>query len=127
MCSTTITEFLAMEQPKRTLSHIFPGSWISHNFEIWIGQEQDNVSWDYLSKVRRDLVRFTKESGSDPALTAAWRELYIAEGSDWNWWYQGEARTGSDNPFDKLYLTHLQNVYKLLKKPLPDFLKISIA
>ena len=127
LSSTTISGYLSAEPPKRTLSGIFPGSWINHNFEIWIGQEQDNISWEYLSRVRKDLVRFTKEFGRSPAITEAWRELYIAEGSDWNWWYQGKARTGGDNPFDKLYLTHLQSVYKILKKPVPDFLKISIA
>ena len=128
ICSTTITDYLSLEPPERTLTNIFPGSWINHNFEIWIGQEQDNVSWEYLAKVRKDLVKFGKETGSNrAAVTEAWRELYIAEGSDWNWWYQGKAHAGNDNPFDKLYLTHLQNVYKLLKKPVPDFLKISIA
>ncbi len=128
VCSTRITDYLSVEPPKRTLSRIFPGSWINHNFEIWIGQEQDNVSWEYLAKVRRDLVKFSK--GAVPGsieLSAAWRELYIAEGSDWNWWYQGRVRQGGDNPFDKLYLTHLQNVYKLLKMAVPEFLKISIA
>jgi alpha-amylase/alpha-mannosidase (GH57 family) len=124
VCSTTISDYLSFDPPKKVLSNIFPGSWIHHNFEIWIGQEQDNVSWEYLARVRKDLVKFTKESGMNEQ---AWRELYIAEGSDWNWWYQGKAHIGSDNPFDKLYLTHLQNVYKILKKTIPDFLKISIA
>jgi len=132
--STTVNEFLELEQPKKTLSNIFPGSWINHNFEIWIGQEQDNLSWDYLDSVRRDLVKFTKEFQKQPdggldssKVSEAWREFYIAEGSDWNWWYGGKAHTGADNPFDKLYRTHLKNIYRLLKKPIPDFLKISIA
>ena len=129
ICSTTISEYLSLEPAKKALSNIFPGSWINHNFNIWIGDEQDNVSWAYLAKVRKDLALFSKEAGgtASSAVAAAWRELYIAEGSDWNWWYQGKARAGGDNPFDKLYLTHLTNVYKLLKKPVPDFLKISIA
>ena len=132
LSSTTITDYLSLEPPKKTLTNIFPGSWINHNFEIWIGQEQDNVSWEYLARVRKDLVRFTREAAkrADPdssAVTQAWRELYISEGSDWNWWYQGKAHAGNDNPFDRLYLTHLQNVYKLLKKPIPEFLRISIS
>ena len=128
ICSTTITDYLSLEPPKRTLSNIFPGSWINYNFKIWIGQEQDNLSWEYLARVRKDLVKFAKEAGhKSSAVTKAWRELYIAEGSDWNWWYQGKAHAGNDNPFDKLYLTHLRNIYKLLKKPIPEFLKISIA
>ena len=90
------------------------------------------MSWDYLGWVRKDLVKFTKEAQDDPTANAdgiakAWRELHIAEGSDWNWWYSGKAHSGNDNPFDSLYRTHLKNIYRLLKKPIPDFLKISIA
>lgn len=127
----TISGHLQMEPPQKTLNRIFPASWINHNFKIWIGEEQDNVSWDYLGMVRKDLATFTKEiqarSSSDEGLRKAWKELYIAEGSDWNWWYGGKAHRGADNPFDKLYRAHLKNIYKALKKPIPDFLKISIA
>lgn len=130
--STTISEYLELEPPKRTISSIFPGSWINHNFQIWIGEEQDNLSWEYLGKVRADLVKFTKEFHKNPdrdgsKIKEAWRSLYIAEGSDWNWWYGGLPRRGGDNPFDKLYLMHLKSIYRFLKKPIPDFLKISIA
>jgi alpha-amylase/alpha-mannosidase (GH57 family) len=130
--STTVSDFLEIEPPKRALSDIYPGSWIDHNFRIWIGEEQDNVSWEYLAMVRKDLERFTREFHKDPKkdgirLADAWRELYIAEGSDWNWWYGGKAHNKGDNPFDGLYRTHLRSVYKFLKKPVPDFLKISIA
>ncbi|MDD5496424.1 MAG: glycoside hydrolase family 57 protein [Candidatus Omnitrophica bacterium] len=128
----TLSSYLQEEPPRKVLKDIFPASWINHDFRVWIGEEQDNLSWDYLSRARRDLIKFTKEferkgeSGSE-ALRKAWRELYIAEGSDWNWWYSGKAHMGSDNPFDKLYRTHLKNIYKYLKKEIPDFLKISIA
>lgn len=131
--STTISDFLRKEHRRKPLSGLFSGSWINHNFEIWIGQEQDNLSWDYLWMVRRDLVKFTKEFHKKPhsidssRIKDAWREFYIAEGSDWNWWYGGTAHSGKENPFDGLYRTHLKNIYKILKKPIPDFLKISIA
>lgn len=130
--TTTISEFLDIEPARKAISNVFPGSWIDHDFHIWIGEEQDNVSWEYLYNVRKDLVRFTKEFQSEAKVDGskikeAWRSLYIAEGSDWNWWYGGKAHTGKDNPFDGLYLTHLRNIYKLLKKPVPGFLKISIA
>ncbi len=134
MGSTTISDYLGTERRGKALSGVFPGSWINHNFEIWIGQEQDNISWGYLDKARKDLVKFTasasgKGPASDPDASAekAWRELYIAEGSDWNWWYKGRAGSGGDVGFDRLYRTHLKNIYKLMKKPVPDFLKISIV
>ena len=129
--TTTISGHLKIEPPRKTLGSIFPASWINHDFKVWIGEEQDNLSWDYLSAVRRDLVKFTskleKDPGNEEALKKAWREFYISEGSDWNWWYGGKAHSGGDNPFDKLYRMHLKNIYKLLKKKAPDFLKISIA
>jgi len=130
--AVTISGHLGLTTKRKILDTVFPASWINHNFRIWIGEDQDNVSWDYLSAVREDLVKYTKEAlkkGEDSSepLRKAWREFYIAEGSDWNWWYSGKAHMGSDNPFDKLYRTHLKNVYKYLKKEIPDFLKISIA
>src|SRR3989338_8010885 len=48
ICSTTVSDFIELEPPKKTLPDIFPGSWINHNFEIWIGEDQDNISWEYL-------------------------------------------------------------------------------
>jgi alpha-amylase/alpha-mannosidase (GH57 family) len=130
--STTVSEFLELEPPKRAIGKVFTGSWINHDFKIWIGDEQDNVSWDYLSAVRKDLSGFTRQlrEGRGPTaeeLRRAWRELYIAEGSDWNWWYSGKARAGGRSDFDQLYRTHLRSIYKLLNKEVPDFLKISIA
>jgi alpha-amylase/alpha-mannosidase (GH57 family) len=131
--AVTISGYLGTSSVKRkSLDTVFPASWINHDFKVWIGEEQDNVSWDYLSMVRKDLAKYTKGlerngEGDSESLRKAWREFYMAEGSDWNWWYSGKAHMGADNPFDKLYRTHLKNVYKYLKKDVPDFLKISIA
>ncbi|MDD5496243.1 MAG: glycoside hydrolase family 57 protein [Candidatus Omnitrophica bacterium] len=130
--TVTIAGHLAVVKPGKTFDTIFPASWINHEFRIWIGEEQDNMSWDYLWMVRRDLVKFTRElerqgRGRSEKLQKAWRAFYIAEGSDWNWWYGGRARAGGDNPFDRIYRTHLQDIYRFLEKPIPDFLKISIA
>ena len=34
------------------LDHIFPGSWINANFDIWIGAEEDNQAWSQLLRAR---------------------------------------------------------------------------
>ncbi len=34
------------------LSHIFPGSWINANFDVWIGAEEDNQAWSQLLRAR---------------------------------------------------------------------------
>jgi len=48
-----------------------------------------------------------------------WKQMYICEGSDWFWW-AGEDPDGS---FDKLFRMHLSNLYHLLNKEIPEYLK----
>ena len=48
----TVSEALKLDQP-RPLDHIFPGSWINANFDVWIGAEEDNKAWEYLLRARQ--------------------------------------------------------------------------
>ncbi len=57
----------------------------------------------------------------------AWEELYIAEGSDWFWWYGDEHTSAQDSLFDYLFRKHLQNVYLLLGDVPPPELARPIA
>ncbi len=111
--SEALTEFEA--QP---LDHIFPGSWINANFDVWIGAEEDNQSWERLLEARQFYDR-KKDGVTEAARKLAFEELLIAEGSDWNWWYGPEH--GSDNrpEFDQLYRDHLSNVYRALGEEPP--------
>jgi alpha-amylase/alpha-mannosidase (GH57 family) len=127
-----IGEYLERYPPSETLPRLFAGSWISHNFAIWIGHEEDNTAWDALHRTREYLVRktvpetfakggapFANASGS--ALERAWEEMYIAEGSDWFWWFGDDHSSAQDALFDYLFRKHLQNVYVLLgDTPPPD-------
>ncbi len=123
---TTIGEYLAKGQNIPRLPKLFPGSWIGHNFNIWIGHEEDNAAWDALSRTRQDLIEFSK-AGPDPEkLRLAWEEIYIAEGSDWCWWYGDDHSSENDREFDELFRKHLINVYVLLDKTPPDYLLIPI-
>ena len=102
---------------------IYPGSWINHNFRIWIGDREDNKAWDLLSKTRDYLIQKTKLFDKDKDkedLKAAWEQIFIAEGSDYNWWYGEDRTSGIDEQYDNLYRTHLINVYKILKDNPPD-------
>ena len=47
-----IGEFLREHPPADTLPRLFAGSWISHNFAIWIGHPEDNRGWDALHAAR---------------------------------------------------------------------------
>jgi alpha-amylase/alpha-mannosidase (GH57 family) len=122
----TVSEYLERHPPQDILPRLFSGSWISHNFAIWIGHEEDNTAWDALHQTRQYLEARSAESPGDPLpdpavdsseltpLQRAWRELFIAEGSDWFWWFGDDHSSAQDALFDHLFRRHLQNVYQLL-------------
>lgn len=50
----------------------------------------------------------------------AFKELLIAEGSDWFWWYGDDHSSDHDLEFDELFRRHLRNVYQMLSQPVPE-------
>jgi len=127
--TTTIGDFIAGKNCE-TLPTLFPGSWINANFKIWIGHEEDNKAWDLLKTTRDFLVKEgEKNKHKEDVLRKAWEEIYIAEGSDWCWWYGDEHTTANIDDFDFLFRSHLIRVYELLgvpRKQIPEDLKQSI-
>lgn len=133
-----IGEHLREHPATDRLDRLFAGSWISHNFAIWIGHHEDRTAWDLLHDARERLKQKTSEAnltsplappgrgvggeGPSDKLTQAWQELFIAEGSDWFWWYGPEFGSAQDKLFDRLFRTHLQNIYALLGEPAPAIL-----
>lgn len=124
-----IGDFLEANPPRDTLPRLFAGSWINHNFAIWIGHDEDNAAWDALHKTREYLKSKSTQPGGNsqcgPKINAetaeaaspierAWEEVYIAEGSDWFWWYGDDHSSAQDALFDYLFRKHLQNVYLLM-------------
>jgi len=123
----TVSDHLTAHPPKAELDAIFPGSWINHNFKIWIGHEEDNRAWKYLQEAREALV--TAEEGgevSKESLKMAWEYIYIAEGSDWCWWYGDENSTEDDGDFDLLFRKNIINVYTQIGVAPPQHLNIPI-
>ncbi len=115
--AVTVSEALGRFEA-RPLDHIFPGSWINANFDVWIGAEEDNESWERLREAREFYER--KKGGvSEEARKLAFEELLIAEGSDWNWWYGPEHRSDNQQEFDELYRDHLSNIYRALGEEPP--------
>jgi len=115
-------EYLEYNPPRDTLPHLSAGSWINHNFAIWVGHEEDNTGWDALHKTREYLrIQAQKLHIPSEKIQAAWEEIYIAEGSDWFWWYGDDHSSAQDALFDQLFRKHLQNVYTLLgDQPAPE-------
>lgn len=118
--SVTFGDMLKRNKHPEKLTSLYPGSWINSNFNIWIGAEEDNRSWDVLYQTREFLVARQNEGmHSEETIKSAWEKIYIAEGSDWNWWYGEEHSSENDMEFDSLYREHLMEVYRLLDHDIP--------
>lgn len=120
--STTIGEYLNIAEDTEKLSSTFAGSWIAHNFSIWIGQAEDNAGWNLLAQTRDFLQNEDPEMKNEQA----WECIYIAEGSDWFWWYGDDHSSENDEIFDFLFRENLANAYRFSNKEPPDILAIPI-
>jgi alpha-amylase/alpha-mannosidase (GH57 family) len=117
MRAVTVSEALKALEPER-LDHIFPGSWINANFDVWIGAEEDNLAWTQLLRARETYDAAVAVPEKQRKL--AFEELLIAEGSDWCWWYGPEHESANREEFDQLYRSHLANVYRFLNLMPPE-------
>jgi len=118
----TVNEFLNDNPPHHILNNLGVGSWINGNFDIWIGEKEENKAWEYLLRVRRDMERW------DNIPDEVWEELYAAEGSDWFWWLGEDMETPEgDEKWDEMYRETLKNIYILSGEIPPDFLNEPIV
>jgi alpha-amylase/alpha-mannosidase (GH57 family) len=129
----TVSEFLASTDYREKLDWLYPGSWINHNFGVWIGHNEDNAAWDFISDAREALVAYegnVSGNGGNGAETEAvkeaWEAIYAAEGSDWFWWYGDDHSSSSDEQFDLLFRRYIKKVYTLIKAEPPITLDIPI-
>ncbi len=122
----TVGEYLKEHPAQSSIERLHAGSWINANFRIWIGHEEDNRAWDLLAQTRDALTAYASTNGDPAKLAKAWEEIYIAEGSDWCWWYGDDHYSENGEEFDLLFRTHLMNVYRIIGLDVPDELQISI-
>jgi alpha-amylase/alpha-mannosidase (GH57 family) len=152
--TTTVTEFINGNPIRNIPPHpvgafpkidwLYPGSWINANYDTWIGEEEENTAWDYLLTARKDIeasgIAQPDPKKPEPKKNTkawfayrAWESMYAAEGSDWFWWYGTDQNApAGDKPFDRAYITHLQNIYKYValaggKMPKRDFKPITFG
>ncbi len=112
--SCTIEDYFAHNAPKKQIGTLHTGSWIGSNFDIWIGEAEENRAWDLLGETRQFLQDRIDAGAIDAGQRcAALREIYAAEGSDWFWWYGPDFSTENDALFDELFRLHLKSVYTL--------------
>ena len=120
--AVTMTE--ATAKPSGTLPHIFPGSWIDGNFFIWIGHPDDQRAWRQVREARHTFDIVASDVPPEER-ERAFKEILIAEGSDWCWWYGDDHSSEHDLDFDDLFRRHLRNVYQMLGQPVPEELFVS--
>lgn len=129
-CVTAGEFFSSCKEEPQKIDRIHSGSWINHNFKIWIGHGEDNAAWDLISEARSALVEHEsstdKDSSDDESIKNAWEALYAAEGSDWFWWYGDDHTTMSAEDFDHLFRAYLKKVYKLIGREHPPHFDIPI-
>jgi predicted glycosyl hydrolase (DUF1957 family) len=114
--TTHVGAFLdAHPETVQPLPALWSGSWIDAAFTTWIGDPQHTRAWDLLATARDAL----ETAGGPQAHPAAYRELLIAEGSDWFWWFGRHHDSGIDAAWDALYRLHLRNAYELIGRAVP--------
>jgi hypothetical protein len=120
--SITPTEYLGRFPDVEPAPDIWPGAWFQPNFATWIGEEEEATAWDYLYRVREDLAA----AEDNPGYESAYRQMLLAEGSDWFWWYGADQESGDDGYFDSAYRDLLGTVYDELGATRPPFLEVPI-
>lgn len=124
----TPSEFFARYPTESKIDDLFPGAWFSPNYDTWIGEPEETSAWNYLLRTRQALdgaIRSGKVSPED--LEIAKDYMYLAEGSDWFWWYGSDQDSGADDYFDLGYRSLLRKVYESLGLEVPDFVGVPIT
>ena len=106
------------------LERLAPGSWASGDFYIWIGHVDDMKAWAELADARA-LVDQARDSVNREAYDEAKEQVFVAEGSDWFWWYGDDHSSDQDLEFDTLFRSHVRRVYEILGRPVPDHLFVT--
>lgn len=125
----TPSEYLAMFPEQRTLEKLFPGAWFSPNYDTWIGEPEEKQAWNYLAQARYDLSKYDlskTRQASPEAIAQALDYMYLAEGSDWFWWYGSDQDSGQDEYFDQGFRALLAKVYESLGEPVPAYVNVPI-
>ncbi len=121
--TTTPSEFLEKNLTLPRIETIGTGSWIDGTLSTWAGEAEESLGWQRLIEARQALIAFEETNSTHPGLDAAWESLYIAEGSDWFWWYGLDQDSGYDELWDTLFKVHLSNIYRAIGLELPPYLQ----
>ena len=125
----TPSEYLEKFPDQRKIESLWNGCWFTPDFTTWIGEPEENLAWEYLGKTRNALAQYDlykKKATTAERLAKALDSMYLAEGSDWFWWYGADQDSGNDRYFDDAFRALLAEVYTALGEPVPDFVRVPI-
>lgn len=125
----TPSKYIEMYPEQRKIEDLFAGAWFSPNYDTWIGEPEETIAWEYLRKTREILAKYdvTKvRKTTDDKLSQAQDFMYLAEGSDWFWWYGADQDSGQDQYFDEGFRALLRNVFVSLDEPVPSYVDTPI-
>jgi alpha-amylase/alpha-mannosidase (GH57 family) len=142
LVTTTFSEFIEGNAERGIRAHpqseqyevspLYTASWIDemgsphgNDLNIWIGSQEENRAWELLGVTRQRLDDVGATPGTHPL---AFESIYIAEGSDWFWWYGDDfvLPVGGDWMFDWLFRQRLADVYRLIGEKRPEVLDRTI-
>ena len=126
--TVTPSEYLAKFPEQREIADLWPGAWFSTDYATWIGEPEENTAWEYLLRTRKTLAEYDLKGKAiaPEALAKALDFMYLAEGSDWFWWYGADQDSGVDSYFDIGFRALLRGVYESLGEPVPAFVDVPI-
>lgn len=116
-----VSDYLDKFPPQNQLNHLHTGSWIGSNLTTWIGDPIKNKAWKYLGFAREALIIHEHLLPDEPR-NEAWTALFMAEGSDWFWWFGKGHSSAHDAVFDWTFRAHLKTIYQLIDLEVPDYL-----
>jgi alpha-amylase/alpha-mannosidase (GH57 family) len=125
--TTTIRDYVKKHPAEKVLPPIFPASWIRGNFQIWIGDPVKNRAWDELKRAADAVAEAARKDRTKDAAARARERLWVAEGSDWFWWYGEPNHSDFDSDFDQLFRFNLMQVYRELNLDIPEELSKPIG
>ena len=127
--TVTPSEYLALFPEQREIEQLWAGAWFSSDYATWIGEPEENTAWEVLGQTRKALAQYDlykRKTTSQEALAQALDFMYLAEGSDWFWWYGADQDSGVDEYFDFGFRSLQKEVYLALGEPVPDYLEVPI-
>jgi len=120
----TVSEAVEPAPAAERLERVPVGSWIRADLGIWVGNEEKNRAWEELGAARRAVAGAMKSNRE--AAERALEELYVAEGSDWFWWYGDDHPSAHRGELDRLFRARLIRAYAFLGIDAPRSLEGSL-